>query len=229
MKKFFIIKLFILIFILYLSAESLWDERGNIYSTKKEWKAGDTLKIIFKEDRLVDYRIALSEMQKVSTRGQGGIGQYINFLPALGASDNFDTSQRVSTKNKSSLQAAITVQILQVLPNGNLQVSGNHSIVVNNQTENIIITGEVNPKDIKKKKYVYSTDIINAAINYQSKIIKPTIIEAKDYIQTFTTNIITVGGVTKTNIVSEYTISPEKKNQLILEYLNRILSILFSR
>ncbi len=229
MRRFIFTFFLILFFLGIIYAESLWNERGNIYSTSKQWKVGDSIKVIFNERSLVDYRMANSEMQKVSAQGEGGSGAFINFLPSLGSSDNFQTSQKYSTKNKSRLEASITVQVAAVLPTGNLRIKGIHSIVVNNQLENITITGEVNPKDIKKKKYVYSTDIINAAIKYQSKIIKPTVITTGDYVKTFTTNISVVSGKTQMNITSKYEISESKKKQLIIQYLNKILSILFRK
>lgn len=219
----------ILVLLGIIYAESLWDEKGNIYSTEKMWEVGDSIKIIFNERSLVDYRTANSEMQKVSAQAQGGTGALINFLPSIGGSDNFETTQRASTRNKTQLGANISVQITKILPTGNLQIEGTHSIIVNNQTENIAITGEVNPKDIKKKKYVYSTDVLNAAINYQSKIIKPEIVKPGDYVQTFTTNISVVSGKTQVNVTSQYSLSDDKKNQLIIEYLNKILSILFRK
>lgn len=227
MRRIFFTFILISVFIGILYAETLWDEKGNIYSTKKQWKVGDSLKIIFNERSLVDYRMSSSDMQKVSAQGRGGQGMFINFLPSLGSSDNFQTSQKVSTRNKSQLDTSITVKITAILPTGNLQIKGRHSIQVNNQLENITISGEVNPKNIKKKKYIYSTDVINATINYQSKIIKPTVIKPTDFVQTFTTNISVVSGKTQVNITSKYEISEKKKNQLIIEYLNKILSILF--
>jgi len=151
MKKLILSLILIFIFIGFISAESLWDEDGGIYSTTKKWKVGDSLKIIFNEKSLVDYRMAVSDMAKVNSQGEGGKGMYLNFLPSLGGSDNFSTSQKSSTKNESKMNTSITVKVDSILPTGNLSIKGNHLIQVNNQQESINISGEVNPQDIKKK------------------------------------------------------------------------------
>jgi len=226
----FYLKIIILFLISnFLEAESLWVEEGNIYSRTKSWKVGDTIKIIFKEKTILEYNNLVSEMTKINARGEGGSGAFINFLPKLGGSENFETSQRASVKNRREISRVITAQVINLLPNKNLQISANHNIIINNNSETITITGEVNPSDIKNKKYVYSTDIINASINYQSVILKPTLIAQSDFVKTYQTNISVVSGKTQINITSQYEISENKRNQLILEYLNKIISILFRK
>ncbi len=200
------------------------------------------MKIILNEKTFVNYQISLAEENKSSSTVRGGQGQMINFLPDLGGGGNFQTSQKSSTKNKGVLSKSITAQITKILENGNLQISGTHTIQINDTLEQVSILGTVNPGVIKNKKSVYSTDIINPSISYKSQVTKPDIIESRDYIQTFTTNIsstpqtnISSQGQTnisiqyQTNISSQYQISEQKKNELIVEYLNKVLSILFKK
>ncbi len=224
------------------SSKTLWDKKNSIYSTKQLYKAGDTLKIIFNEKTLVNYQVNLAEESKKSSTVKGGQGQIINFLPDLSSGDNFQTSQKSSTKNKGVFSKSITAQITKVLENGNLQISGTHSIQINDALEQVSIKGTVNPSVIKNKKSVYSTDIIDPSISYKSQIIKPDIITSKDYVQTFFTNIsseqqtdISPQGTTnisiqyQTNISSQYQITDKKQNELIVKYLNKVLSVLFKK
>lgn len=241
MKYFNVILLCFMIPCLCLS-KTLWNEDNSIYSTKQRYKIGDTLKIIFNEKTLINYEISLSEEGKKSSTTRGVQGQAIDFLPALSGGDNFQNSQKSSTKNKGMLSKDITAQVTNILENGNLVIAGTHIIQVNDAFEQISIQGIVNPRVIKKKTTVYSTDIINPTIIYKSQIIKPDIIKPADYIQTFTTNVsskvqtnISPQGKTnvftqyQTNISSQYQISEQKKNELIIKYLNKILSILFKK
>ncbi|MBN1898070.1 MAG: flagellar basal body L-ring protein FlgH [Spirochaetes bacterium] len=229
MKSTIIILFSTLLFFGLLLGQSLWKDDGDIYSTDKKWKAGDSLKIIFNEASLVEYQLATSEAERVNAQGEGAKGAMISFLPSVGGSDNFQTSQKSSTKNKTRLQTSISVKITGILPNKNLKIAGSHSILVNNQMENITLTGEVNPRDIKKKKQVYSTDIIDASINYQSKIIKPEVIKPADYVETKSTNISVVSEKTQAIVTSSYEISEAKKREMILQYLNKIMTILFRK
>lgn len=241
MKLFNIILLCFLIPYLCFS-KTLWNEDKSIYSTKQKYKVGDSIKIIFNEKTLVNYQTALSEEDNKTSTIRGVQGQIIDFLPALGSGDNFQTSQKSSTKNKGALEKDITAQVIKILDNGNLQISGTHTIQINDTFEQVSIQGILNPATIKDKKNVYSTDIINPSISYKSQIIKPDIIDTKDYIQTFTTNLtpkvqtnISPQGKTnlsikyQTNISSQYQISGQKKNELIIKYLNKILSVLFKK
>ncbi len=214
--------------ILGLSA-TLWKEENNIYSKKGIYKVGDTLKIVFDENTLIQYRASTSDNGKITANSSKANGNLINFLPALGGNDSYQISKKSSTKSSRVFKNKLTVQITKILKNGNLQISGQHNILINNERESLTISGIVNPSDIKNKKYIYSTDIINPTISYKNYLIQNNIISKKDYVQTYTTNISVVSGVTQRNITVNYEISKNKKNQLILQYLNKILSILFSK
>lgn len=226
------IKIALLISILInisVHAKTLWNKDSNIYSTSKQYKTGDSITIIFNEKTLINYQLTLSEEAKTTATAKSPQGPSINFLPDLGSGDNFQTAQKSSTKNKGTLSKNITAQIVKVLKNKNLQISGTHTIRINDTLEQVSIQGIVNPKLIKNKKYIYSTDIINPTISYQSQIIKPDIITAKDYIQTQSTNISVVSGKTQVNISTKNELSDPKKKELIIKYLNKILSVLFKK
>ncbi|XBC37984.1 MAG: flagellar basal body L-ring protein FlgH [Buchnera aphidicola (Floraphis choui)] len=62
----------------------------------------------------------------------------------------------------------ITVVVNRVLPNGNLEVSGEKKISINEEREKIYFSGIVNPRTISKNNSVISTQIANARIEYIS-------------------------------------------------------------
>ncbi|MBU1075956.1 MAG: flagellar basal body L-ring protein FlgH [Spirochaetes bacterium] len=229
MKQIKYLLLLLLLICSSLFSKTLWDENNNIYSTKQPYKKGDTLKVIFNERSLINYQLSISEEANTSAKTRAGQGPSINFLPGLGSGDNFQTSQKSSTKNKGILSKSITVQVTSVQKDGNLQIAGTHSIKINDALEQVAIQGMVNPKIIKNKKYIYSIDIINPQIAYQSQIVKPDIVNSKDYIPTLSTNISMVSGVTHKNVTTKYELSEQKQNELILKYLNKILSVLFKK
>ena len=72
-------------------SKTLWNEENNIYSSKKKYKIGDTLKIIFNEKSIVSYQMTMTEEGKKSSTTTGSSGQAIDFLPGLTGSDNFKT------------------------------------------------------------------------------------------------------------------------------------------
>ncbi|XBC42616.1 MAG: flagellar basal body L-ring protein FlgH [Buchnera aphidicola (Kaburagia rhusicola ensigallis)] len=62
----------------------------------------------------------------------------------------------------------ITVTVEKILPNGNLEVSGEKKISINKEGEKIYFSGVVNPRTISKNNSVISTQIANAHIEYIS-------------------------------------------------------------
>lgn len=68
------------------------------------------------------------------------------------------------TTRSSQLNAYITAQVIQVLPNGNLVIQGSREVRVNNENQYINIRGIVRPEDISANNIVLSTFIAEARI-----------------------------------------------------------------
>ncbi len=71
-----------------------------------------------------------------------------------------------TTKRSGDLDAYITALVTQVLPNGNLVVTGSREVLINNENQIIQLTGVVRPRDISAKNQVLSTYIADARISY---------------------------------------------------------------
>lgn len=87
-------------------------------------------------------------------------------LNAAAKSDNiFSGSGDVN--NNNVFQGIITVTVIEVLPNGNLLVSGEKQVSIGHQQEFIRLSGVVNPLDIRSES-VDSSRIADARIEYKS-------------------------------------------------------------
>ncbi|MFO7716037.1 flagellar basal body L-ring protein FlgH [Desulfosarcina sp.] len=71
-----------------------------------------------------------------------------------------------TTKRSGDLNAYITALVTQVLPNGNLVVTGSREVLINNENQIIQLTGVVRPRDIGADNQVLSTYIADARIAY---------------------------------------------------------------
>ncbi len=71
-----------------------------------------------------------------------------------------------TTKRSGDLNAYITALVTQVLPNGNLVVTGSREVLINNENQIIQLTGVVRPRDINADNQVLSTYIADARISY---------------------------------------------------------------
>ncbi len=65
--------------------------------------------------------------------------------------------------------ASITARVVQVLPNGNLRISGKREVRVNNETQYITISGIIRPEDIEQDNVIQSTYVADARVEYTGK------------------------------------------------------------
>lgn len=97
------------------------------------------------------------------------IGSSGNFNTSFNASSSLKTDNKDNNTNSNSFTGSITVTVIEVLPNGNLVVSGEKQIGINNNTEFIRLSGVVNPVNITAGNVVSSTQIADARIENKSK------------------------------------------------------------
>ncbi len=92
-------------------------------------------------------------------------------LPSLqvgGTSANSLTGKGATTRD-SELQARITARVIEVLPNGNLNIEGKRRLAVNEEDQYIVISGTVRPDDITSDNVISSQYIADAKIVYTGK------------------------------------------------------------
>src|SRR5690606_40090483 len=73
---------------------------------------------------------------------------------------------RGSRTRGGSLNARMTAQVVDVLPNGNLLIEGRQTIIVNEEEQISVVSGIVRPQDIAPDNTVLSTFIADATITY---------------------------------------------------------------
>ncbi len=95
----------------------------------------------------------------------GGIINRAN-LTADGA-NKFTATGGASAAN--TFNGTITVTVTNVLPNGNLVVSGEKQMLINQGNEFVRFSGVVNPNTISGANSVYSTQVADAKIEYSAK------------------------------------------------------------
>ena len=67
------------------------------------------------------------------------------------------------------MEARIAVMVIDVLPNGNLVVSGKREITVDDETRTLQISGIVRPRDIKSDNTVKSDQVADARVSIVAK------------------------------------------------------------
>ncbi|MBN3767094.1 flagellar basal body L-ring protein FlgH [Burkholderia sp. Ac-20365] len=102
----------------------------------------------------------------VPTAGfMGGLFGKVN-LDATG-SNAFKATGGANASN--TFNGTITVTVIGVQPNGNLVVSGEKQMLINQGNEFVRFSGVVNPNTISNLNAVYSTQVADAKIEYSAK------------------------------------------------------------
>ena len=92
----------------------------------------------------------------------------LNNLNIAGSSENTFSGGGASSAN-NAFTGNITVTVIEVLPNGNLLVSGEKVISINHGDEFIRFSGIVNANQISSSNTVISTQVADARVEYKSR------------------------------------------------------------
>jgi len=144
-----------------------------LFADHRAFQVGDTLTV-----QVVESAIAYNKAQTKTSRSSkasGGVDKFfgIDLADKIPASFSTNTSNSFQGKGETTrsekLVTTFAVQVVQVLPNGNLVVEGRRDLVVNNERRYMILRGVVRPEDISTNNVVLSTNIANAEIVYSGK------------------------------------------------------------
>jgi flagellar L-ring protein precursor FlgH len=73
------------------------------------------------------------------------------------------------TSGESTMTASISMRVTQVLPNGNLAISGSRRVKINNEDQVIVLSGVVRPADVSPDNVVLSSKVADARIEYYGR------------------------------------------------------------
>ena len=86
--------------------------------------------------------------------------------PSVKGSMTSDFDGSGSTSRSGDLSAFITCRVTQMMPNGNLLIVGSREVLVNHETQMIILSGVIRPRDINDDNVILSTFVSDAKIAY---------------------------------------------------------------
>jgi flagellar L-ring protein precursor FlgH len=144
---------------------------NGLYTDTKAHRVGDIISVEL-EERTTAQKKAGTTLAKSDSNTYGGItlgGKEVKALgltPTLSNSNSQDFSGSGNTSQSNSLTGQISVSVVNVLSNGNLQVRGEKWLMLNNGNEYVRVTGIIRPEDINSDNTVSSQRIGNARIQY---------------------------------------------------------------
>jgi len=142
-----------------------------LFEDRRARLVGDTLTI-----NLVERNAAQKASNASATRGSsmsGGINVAakvpLSGLSGLGidAGVDSDFSGKGAAAANNAFNGTITVTVIEVFPNGNLLVSGEKQLAINQGNEFIRFSGVINPNTVTGANTVQSTQVADARIEYK--------------------------------------------------------------
>jgi flagellar L-ring protein precursor FlgH len=146
----------------------------SLYTDRKAVQQGDILTILIVENAEANSKSSTKtgktnnmklKVNPLRTRWGNPLGQGIDVAGGFG----HDYEGQGATNRAGKLVAKITARIDEVMDNGNLMISGNKVVEINEEKEIINISGIVRPEDIASDNTVYSYNVANAQITYSGK------------------------------------------------------------
>lgn len=148
-------------------------QQRTLFDDRRARRVGDSLTIVLQERVTSNKQAATSlERSESSDISVGRVsGLPLKTLQGIGFSH--DTSLNADNSGSSSrsgnFTGTIAVTVAEVLPNGNLLVSGDKQIQINTGVEHLRFSGIVNPVDVRPNNTILSTAVANARLEYREE------------------------------------------------------------
>ena len=164
------------------SEGSLWTDSGEMFFVdSRARRVGDTVTvdIIENTSSSIDANTSASRKSGIDAGLSHALG-YIRALEEKNRNFNLDDKLFQSSlennfngKGKSDrsgrVTASVGARVTEVLPNGNLVLSGSREMKVNNEVQYITVSGIIRPKDISSDNRIKSVYLSDARIEYYGK------------------------------------------------------------
>jgi flagellar L-ring protein FlgH len=160
---------------------SLWqDSSVGLTDDHKARRKGDILTIVIAEQASASKQATTGTSRKTNISAgvpnllgletnMTGIRNWMDLSNLIKANSESTFDGSGTTTRKENLTATITAKVVEVLPNGNLLLSGRRNVKVNNEDQLILVEGTVRPRDISPDNAVSSSQVADARITYTGK------------------------------------------------------------
>ncbi|HYM34757.1 MAG TPA: flagellar basal body L-ring protein FlgH [Steroidobacteraceae bacterium] len=139
----------------------------SFYADRQAFKEGDMLTVVIVESAAATSRARTqtdkSDQVAATATRFGGIGRGFS----VGANNQFNGGGEI--QRAEQLLGKLTVKVESVDANGNLHVSGEQLILINNEQQRIAVHGALRPADIAPDNTVPSWRIMDAKIEFKGK------------------------------------------------------------
>jgi flagellar L-ring protein precursor FlgH len=156
----------------HVSAQSIWDGNpANIFSDPRASKIGDVITVQIAINDSATF--GNSTDRGLNSEIKGGLNyqlqnsnQQNQWYPQVDATSSSTTQGQGSIDRSEKIQLAVGAVVTDVMPNGNLVISGSQEIRVNYELRILNVAGIVRPRDISKDNTISYDKIAEARVSY---------------------------------------------------------------
>lgn len=159
-------------------AQSLWVDQTSLVADHRARAVGDVLTVVVDErasaDRQGETKLNKNSDLNVNVgrplfggKREGTLSEILPFLFPSRLNSDF-TGKGTNTRS-DRLTFQISVRVMKVLENGNLLVEGRRSIVVGQESQNLVLSGIVRPQDVAPDNTVSSAFVADAEVRLEGR------------------------------------------------------------
>ena len=150
------------------TANSLWRETSSILEDFRARRVNDLLTINVLESISGSGGANTATGRKssidASVNAFFGVNNLEKFQPAISAEMGNDFKGKGTTNRTGTIIGTITARVVEVMPNGTLEVESRKDITINNEKQTMVLRGSVRPDDISVTNTIPSTKVADAEI-----------------------------------------------------------------
>jgi flagellar L-ring protein FlgH len=145
---------------------SLYDEKTYrpLTGDNKAFRIGDMLTVQVFENSSASTSADTGTSRKNGIAAELGHRGTTVAQTSIALAGNFEGGGRTQRANR--LLVTLSVSVREILPNGDLRVSGEQTLTVNQEPQRVTLDGRVRPLDISDANIVLSTRLADARITY---------------------------------------------------------------
>lgn len=128
---------------------------------------GDSVTVLVSENASATNSVGTTTSKATSVSGSVRAGSGFNKSAGAGLSGNYNGQGSTVRAGQFVTQLSVTVD--DVLPNGDLHVSGSQSLNISGERSLIKLSGRIRPADIGSDNSIQSTRLADAVIEYDGK------------------------------------------------------------
>jgi len=215
-------------------ADNLWtsDFQGYI-AEKPVLTEGRLLRVIIDSSTQLDLSASYTADKELVLRFSGGdTGNLFAFLPDIDAANR----RTAEGEEESSLQASLGARVIEIDDTGAARIQGSRTMTLQDSVQAVTVTGWVAPQNVDAENTVSFDQLADAELVFRSFVqtgqpilTEEDIEEAENGDEVGETEAAGPGDETGApeQPESRYTLNDERKRELLLNYINQFVQLIF--